>query len=150
MEFRKYGQTYYIRMDTGDEVIGSLLAFCREEEIASAVFSGIGGSQRAEVQIFHPESGEFETKELTGTLELVALNGNVISDENGELYHHTHALFSFDSNGVHKTSGGHIRSITVLYTAEIELRPVIGGVIRRKADPVTGTGFWDFGDEDRE
>ena len=81
MEFRKYGQTYYIRMDTGDEVIGSLLAFCREEEIASAVFSGIGGSQRAEVQIFHPESGEFETKELTGTLELVALNGNVISDE---------------------------------------------------------------------
>ena len=34
--------------------------------------------------------------------------------------------------------------IEVLYTAEIELRPVINGVIGRKYDPETGTGFWDF------
>ena len=47
---------------------------------------------------------------------------------------------------MHGMSGGHIKSITVLYTAEIELRPVIGGVIRRKRDPETGTGFWDFSD----
>lgn len=31
--------------------------------------------------------------------------------------------------------------------AEIELRPVLGGRIRRKYDPKTGTGFWDFGPE---
>ncbi len=43
-------------------------------------------------------------------------------------------------------SGGHIRSLTVLYTAEIELRPVVGGVIGRKTDPETGTGFWHFAD----
>lgn len=144
MEYRKYNQTYYVRMDTGDEIIASLLEICRKEEIASAVFSGIGGSQRAEVQIFHPETGAFETRKLSGTLELISLNGNVICDENGDLFHHTHALFSFDENGVHETAGGHIKSITVLYTAEIELRPVIGGVIRRKADPETGTGFWNF------
>ena len=29
--------------------------------------------------------------------------------------------------------------------AEIELRPVIGGVIGRRHDPETGTGFWSFG-----
>ena len=57
MEYRKYNQTYYIRMDTGDEIIESLLEICRKEKIASAVFSGIGGSKRAEVQIFHPETG---------------------------------------------------------------------------------------------
>ena len=34
--------------------------------------------------------------------------------------------------------------LIVGYTAEIELRPVIGGVIRRKYDEETGTGFWDF------
>jgi len=39
---------------------------------------------------------------------------------------------------------GHIKSVVVLYTAEIELRPVVGGIIRRKYDPETGTGFWDF------
>jgi predicted DNA-binding protein with PD1-like motif len=41
-------------------------------------------------------------------------------------------------------AAGHMKSITVLYTAEIELRPVTGGTIHRKYDPETGTGFWDF------
>lgn len=41
MEFRKYDHTYYIRMDTGDEIIASLLDVCRKEKIPSAVFSGI-------------------------------------------------------------------------------------------------------------
>ena len=38
----------------------------------------------------------------------------------------------------------HAKSTTVLYTAEIELRPTIGGSIGRKFDPETGTGFWNF------
>ena len=37
-----------------------------------------------------------------------------------------------------------MKSITVSYTAEIELRPVVGGIIHRQFDPVTGTGFWSF------
>ena len=34
--------------------------------------------------------------------------------------------------------------MVVLYTAEIELRLVMGGTIRRKYDAETGTGFWNF------
>ena len=45
-----------------------------------------------------------------------------------------------------RMAGGHLKSTTVLYTAEIELRPTIGGSIGRKFDPETGTGFWDFKD----
>ena len=144
MDYKKFNETYYVRMDRGDEVIGSLLEVCRKEGIASAVFSGIGGCCAAEIQTFDPETGTFETRTLTGMLELVALNGNVISDDAGELYHHTHALFAFNVDGTHGTAGGHLKSVTVLYTAEIELRPVVGGVIRRKPDPETGTGFWSF------
>ena len=72
------------------------------------------------------------------------MNGDIVSDDAGELYHHTHALFSFCEGGAHGVAGGHLKSVTVLYTAEIELRPVIGGAIRRKPDPETGTGFWAF------
>ena len=32
----------------------------------------------------------------------------------------------------------------VSYTAEIELRPVVDGEIKRKYDSETGTGFWSF------
>ena len=48
------------------------------------------------------------------------------------------------SSEEHKMVAGHIKSITVLYTAEIELRPVTGGVIGRKHDLETGTGLWSF------
>ena len=55
MDFRRFDQTYYIRMDKGDEIIGTLLEICRKEKIASAVFSGIGGCSEAEIQTFIPE-----------------------------------------------------------------------------------------------
>ena len=146
MDFRKFHETYYIRMDRGDEIIGTLLNLCRREGIRSAVFSGIGGCSDAELQTFIPEKGEFETERVRGTLELISLMGNVVSDDGGELYHHTHAQFSYVDQTGHRMAAGHLKSTTVLYTAEIELRPVTGGVIRRQYDPETGTGFWKLSD----
>lgn len=144
MEYKKIGETYYVRMDRGDEVISNLLEICEKEAIPSAVFSGIGGCRSAELQVFIPETGSFETERLEGMLELVSLNGNMVRDNDGLLSHHTHALFSFKKDGQHGMAGGHLKATTVLYTAEIELRPTIGGAISRKFDPETGTGFWDF------
>jgi predicted DNA-binding protein with PD1-like motif len=168
MEYRKIGDNYYIRMDRGDEIISNLLEICEKESIPSAVFSGIGGCQSAELQVFIPETGSFETEQLEGMLELVSLNGNVVRDDDGKLFHHTHALFSFkggnrdvdnivggyqdSQHGLRATllpsggrmAGGHLKATTVLYTAEIELRPTVGGAIGRKFDPETGTGFWNF------
>ena len=159
MEYKKIGETYYIRMDRGDEIIGNILEICHKESIPSAIFSGIGGCSSAELQVFIPKSGSFETETIEGMLELVSLNGNVVSGDDGQLYHHTHALFSFKGgnrdvdnivgghqDGQHGMAGGHLKSTTVLYTAEIELRPTIGGSIGRKFDPETGTGFWEFKD----
>ncbi len=144
MDYREYGQTYYIRFDKGDEIIGGILDICRNEGIKSAVFSGIGGCSSAEIQTFIPERGEFETEMLSGMLELVSLNGNVVTDEKSGLCHHTHAVFSYKKVGEHCIAAGHMKAITVLYTAEIELRPVVDGEISKKFDPETGTGFWDF------
>ena len=68
-------------------------------------------------------------KKIDGMLEMVSLNGNVVSADDGQLYHHPHALFSFKKDGQHGMAGGHLKSTTVLYTAEIELRPTVGGSI---------------------
>ena len=144
MDYRIYNNTAYIRLDRDDEIIGNIIEICRKEHIGSAVFSGIGGCKKAEIQTFIPENGTFETQSIEGMLELVSLNGNIVTDDNGEYFHHTHAMFSFKKDGRHHTAAGHIKSITVLYTAEIELRPTLGGTIRRKFDPETGTGFWNF------
>lgn len=144
MEYRKIDELFYIRMDRDDEVIEKILEVCRRESISSAVFSGIGGCKSAELQVFIPETGEFETEQLEGMLELVSFNGNVVRDNDGKLFHHTHALFTFKKDGQHGIAGGHLKSTTVLYTAEIALRPTVDGSIGRKFDPKTGTGFWSF------
>ena len=146
MEYKFFNKVGYIRMDRGDEIISGLLKICSKEGIKSATFSGIGGCSEAEIQTFIPETGSFETKTLTGMLELVSLNGNITTDDEGNLYHHTHAVFSYKNNVEHYIIGGHLKSVTVLYTAEMELRPVIGGVIKRIHDPETGTGFWKIGE----
>ena len=144
MDYRKFGGTVYLRMDKGDEIIGGILDVCKKEQIQSAVFSGIGGCSEAQIQTFLPETHTFETQTIRGMLELVSLNGNIISDDQNQLCHHTHAVFSYKGGERHCMAAGHIKSITVLYTAEIELRPVIGGTIQRQFDPETGTGFWSF------
>ncbi len=144
MDYRKYGDTVYIRMDRDDEIIGGILDICRKERISSAVFSGIGGCSEAQIQTFLPESRTFETQTIHGMLELVSLTGNVIINDQKELCHHTHAVFSYKDGDEHRMAAGHIQSITVLYTAEIALRPVVGGEIHRQFDPETGTGFWSF------
>ena len=69
---------------------------------------------------------------------------DVRRQRSGNYYHHTHAVFAYKDGIKHCMAAGHMKSITVLYTAEIELRPVTGGTIKRKYDPETGTGFWDF------
>ena len=139
MEYKKYGDNYYIRLDKGDEIISSVLSICKKEGIDSATFYGIGGCSQAEIQTFIPEHGSFETETLSGMLELVSMTGNVALNENNELTHHTHAIFAYKSGNEHFTSGGHIKSVTVLYTAEIELRPVIGGRIHKRISERTTT-----------
>lgn len=147
MEYRNYGNTYYIRLDKGDEIIASILAICEKEGVGSATYSGIGGCSEAQIQTFLPQTREFETRTLNGMLELVSLTGNVISNDEGVLGHHTHATLAYKDGEEHLIAAGHIQSITVLYTAEIELRPVVGGSIGKRHDPETGTSFWSFSDE---
>ena len=144
MDYRKFDKTYYIRVDKGEEIISAILTVCKKEKVKSAVYYGIGGCSEAEIQTFIPEKGEFETRRLSGMLELVNMTGNIMCDEDGEIFHHTHGAFAFKKGGEHNMGGGHLKSATVLYTAEIELRPVTGGEIKKKFDPETGTGFWSF------
>lgn len=86
MDYRKFGECYYIRMDRDDEIISTILEICKKENIKSATFSGIGGCKDAKIQTFIPETGSFEEQHISGMLELASLNGNVVTDENDTYY----------------------------------------------------------------
>lgn len=144
MDYRIMNDTCYIKVDRGEEIIATLLEICERESFPSAVFTGIGGCAGAEIQTFIPETGVFETERLEGMLELVNLTGNITAGEGGAPNYHAHALFCYKDGRDHRLAAGHLKAAVVRYTAEIELRPVRGGVIRKQYDPETGTGFWSF------
>lgn len=145
MKYQKFGDCYYLRLDRDDELMSAVLDVCSREGIQSATFSGIGGCSDADIQVFYPERGAFETERVEGLLELVNVMGNVISDADGQLHSHAHAQFAYhDEAGEPQIAAGHLKATTIRYTAEIELRPVIGGVIGAALDSETGTFFWDL------
>ena len=144
MEHRRLGNACYIRLDRDDEVLSSILRVCRDEGITSATYSGIGGCSDVEIAVFDPVERAFKTERVEGMLEMVSIIGSVIAGEDGDLHQHAHAQFSYIADGEHRMIGGHVKSTTVRYTAEIELRPVEGGSIGAGLDPETGTFLWRF------
>ena len=144
MEYRKYGNAYYVRIDPGEEIVGTLLDLCRREGILSATFSGIGGCGNATLAVYDPDTASFRTATEEGMLELVSLMGNIAAADDDTLYHHTHAMYTYLKDGEFRSFGGHLVSSDVRNIAEIELRPVEGGVIRKKLRPGGKAGTWKF------
>ena len=67
MDYRRYGDAIYIRLDRGDEIITCILDICHKEKIRSATYSGIGGCKEARIKTFIPETGTFEAQTLQDT-----------------------------------------------------------------------------------
>jgi hypothetical protein len=73
---------------------------------------------------------------------MLSIDGNIISDE-GNLFLHAHAVFSYVDNGEIKTIGGHLKEGVIKYTAEIVLTPA-EEKISRMVDPKTGIYVWNL------
>lgn len=142
MDYKRFDNILYARFDKGDEVLAGISDICKKEKILSATFSGIGGCGDVTVATYIPEENKFLPHNKTGLLEMISINGNISANDNDEIFEHTHAMFSYLENGEVKFLGGHLTSAIVSYTAEIEIRPVVGGVIRRKQDEITGIPVW--------
>lgn len=143
MDYKQHGDTLYLRLDRGDEVISCILDICKKEHILSATYSGIGGCGDVTVSTLIPEDNSFMPHNKTGLLEMISLNGNISADDNDEIYSHAHAMFSYlGDDGELKFLGGHLTKAVISYTGEIVINPVKNGIIRRQYDDVTGITVW--------
>ena len=145
MDFKKMGNHIYIRVDKDEEILGSVMDLCRQEGIHSATFHGIGAVGQVRVATYIPERDDFLDHEKEGMLELLSLDGNITHDEGGQIYEHTHAMFSYlDEHGEIRFFGGHLKSAVVSYTAEIVIDPIPDAGIGRMTDPYTGITVWNL------
>ena len=128
MDYRKFGSTWMLRIDAGEEIVESLKAMCAREGIRLAQVSAIGAADKASVR-----------EDLEGFMEIANLSGSV-TEMNGEPYIHLHAALADQRNAVH---GGHVISMRVGATCEMFVQALEGSVTRVK-DEGLGINLWTF------
>ena len=133
MKFRKFGTTYFVRLNKGEEIINSLADFCQKENIKLASVTGIGASNKLTIGLYDTEKHKYLSNTLTGEFEITSLMGN-ITTQNGIPYIHIHINIADQE---HKTFGGHLSSAFISATGEIVIN-TIEGIIERKYDDKSG------------
>lgn len=142
MEYRKFGESLYLRLDPSDEILSSLTELCARENITAAKISGIGGCQSATVGVFDLEKKAYDRHEVTALLEMISLDGNVTTYED-KPYIHAHATFAYHDGGEAKVLAGHLLEAVIGLTGEIIVTPAPGRISRRFVEEL-GIRVWDF------
>ena len=133
MDYRRFGNTYLVRMDVGEEIIEQLKSLCRSENIRLAQVDAIGAVRQAVIGVYDLEEQAYHREDLEGIMEIAGLQGSV-TRMNGEVYPHLHVTLAGQDNRVH---AGHVIGLIVGATCEMFVR-VLDGEVSRERDEEIG------------
>ncbi|MEE8886793.1 MAG: PPC domain-containing DNA-binding protein [Eubacteriales bacterium] len=136
MEYRKFGNTYVVRLNRGEEIISSLSELAEKEDIRLAKIEGIGAADQLTVGLYDVPSKQYSTHEYNKAFEITSLTGN-ITRKDDKPYLHVHLSAGDVDNHV---IGGHLNRARIGGTAEIFVT-VLDGEVGRKMDDITDTGL---------
>lgn len=140
MEYRKFGDTYVVRIQRGEEVMDQLTVLCKAESIHLASIEGLGAAGKVTVGCYDVDKKQyFKATFEGGTFEITSLTGNV-TEKDGEVYLHIHSSFAGEDGIGH---GGHLNEAVICGTAEIFVR-CLDGRVGRAHDDETGLNLYSF------
>lgn len=131
--------TWMIRLIKGEELVAQIRQFCLDKDIRLGWFTGLGAVEEAELGVFLHDKKQYESTLFTGSLEIIALHGNITTLD-GELYLHIHMGISTEDL---RMVGGHLNKAVIHPTCEIILHAYEGTVNRAK-DPQSGLNHLDL------
>lgn len=139
MEYRRFGETYVIRMDKGEEILTKLRELSEKEGIRLASVEALGAVGDFTVGVFRTAEKQYHASRFTGDYEIVSLTGTV-NTMDGCFYCHLHMSAAGEDGQV---VGGHLNRAEISATCEMILR-LIDGTVDRKKDPETGLNLFRF------
>ena len=142
MEYKRFGDTFIVRLDRGEEIIESLGRLSEAENIRLADVRGLGATNDFTVGVYDVEERLYHPLSFTGPHEIVSLTGN-INTMAGGFYCHLH-MSAGDLTG--RVVGGHLTRCRISATGELVITLVNGRVDRRRDDAVTGLNLFAFED----
>jgi predicted DNA-binding protein with PD1-like motif len=140
MTFRHDGFNWIVRLERGEKLVESLMAFVRDHGVPSCWVNGLGAASSVELGYYQLDQKTYAWKSFDQLLEIVSLQGNIVG-QLGDPKVHLHGVFS-DQN--YQTLGGHVRELTVGGTCEIMLHRWQTDRINRSLDTDTGLNLLDI------
>lgn len=141
MEYIRYGNTYVVRMDRGEEVMAKLTELAEKEQIRLAHLYGLGAADHLTMGCYDVAQQKYHVKDLDGAFEITNLTGNM-TRKDGKPYLHVHITVADESQ---KAFGGHLNACVISGTCELFVT-VLDGNVGRKSDDIghTGLNIFDF------
>lgn len=139
MEYRKFGNTIFARIDRGEEILEKLKEISVKENIKLAHVSALGATNDFTVGVFNVDEKKYYANSFSGNFEIVSLTGTVTTMD-GEFYAHLHMSAGNDKGEVF---GGHLNRARISATCEMVII-VTDGMVERKFNEDVGLNLFDF------
>src|SRR5689334_21977640 len=111
-------KTYALIFETGDEVMGNLKSFARDNRLGGSQFTAIGAFRDVTLAYFEWEKKDYKKIPVREQVEVVSLVGDIALGENGEPKVHAHVVLG-KSDGT--ALAGHLMEAHVRPTLEVML-----------------------------
>lgn len=133
MEYKKYENLVFIRLEENEDLIESIKNICMELKISTAVIiSGIGQLKKTKIG-YYKERNNYTPVEYKEKFELLSLTGTIIREVDG-YRHHLHIVLGRKDK---TTVGVHLIEGIIGLTAEVILQ-LSRIEIKRRYNPNTG------------
>ena len=126
-------RTWAVVLDKGDEAVGVLTAFAREQRLGAAHFTAIGAFSDVTLGYFDREKRDYTKIPVAEQVEVLSLIGDVALDR-GDPKLHAHVVVGKRDGTAH---GGHLLAGRVWPTLEVILTDSPGH-LRRRTDHESG------------
>jgi hypothetical protein len=124
---------YLIRLDPGEEVVASLVAFAERHRVTAGWVTGIGSLDQAILGFLDPKESVYLKRTFDERLEIGSLTGNIGLSE-GQPFAHVHTVLAPRELLAYT---GHLHEGRVGVVVELLVHR-LEGVLERRVDPATG------------
>ena len=132
MEYRKFGDTYIVRMDRDEEILAQLKIFAEKEQVKLASVTALGAVKDFTIGVFDTSAKAYHSNRFQGVYEIVSLVGT-INTKDGDFYCHLH-MRAGDQEG--RAFGGQLNEALISATCELVVTCLPGETDRVFSDEV--------------
>lgn len=130
--------TTLVRIVRGEEIMATLISYCKEKNISGGWIQGLGAVDKAEISYYEIETQKYMKRTFGEAFEITNLTGNIAVLDSNPVIHAHIGLAKKD----YTTIGGHLHSARVSGTGEI-LITVFEKTLTRSKDDETGLTLLD-------